>query len=285
MSETCPDVATLKTAIQRVKDRFRFGVNEGSVSDIAFIGNASSQYEWEPCQLIDCDIAVFAPEIDFKLGTWLLQVRRELSINVAELGVDFELRVIRGPYKPPLLDVEKPILLAHVSLFTDKSYEEQRVLFRWGWRKYQCQVERHKLMRLAPKQPSLQEFIAGQSGVVEKLGIIESGCSPLVENFLPDLNEVKWKVRRGEALFAEFCLAAGALCARNHARVLGRIEADTLGNREFDSWYRAEVFDSESLRLLIELKHDVRNHGYRYAVKSAPELSLEFLKALVRFAG
>ena len=193
--------------------------------------------------------------------------------------------MIRGPYKPPILETKNPILLAHVSLFTDKSYEDQRVLLRWGWRKYTCMVDKEKFKRLAPERPSINEFISGQSGVIEKLSIIESGSSPLVENLLPDLNEVRWEVHRGEALFAEFCLAAGALCARNHARVLGRIEADTLGNREFDAWYRSEIISSEHLKRLIELKYDVRQNGYKYALQDAPELAIEYLRELIAFSG
>jgi hypothetical protein len=167
------------------------------------------------------------------VGEWLLDICNQLSCDVGALGIDFELRVIRGPYKPPILEVVKPVLVAQVSLFTDQSYREQRALLRWGWRKYSCIVEEHKLQELAPLPPTINELIEGQSGVREKFVIIESGSSPLVEALLPDLQEVRWEVHKGDALFAEFCLAAGALCARNHARALRRSEADTLANREF----------------------------------------------------
>ena len=102
----------------------------------------------------------------------------------------------------------------------------------------------------------------------------------MVEYTLPDFAEQTWTVHTGDALFAEYCFAAGATCARNHCRVLGKPEADCLGNREFVLWYDRNVLSSLALRGLFELKERVRTEGYASALLAAPEHARAYLSQL-----
>ena len=269
----------VRAAAERVKSAFVRGVVSGDIGDVAFIGNASDLYVWVPSRIVDLDVTVFAPRLNRELGLWLLSIRERLHEEVAVDGIDFELRIIRGPYKAtPRLS--RPVLVAHVSLFTDEDYVKERALLRWAWRKYPCIAEPARLVRLAPEQPTLEELLDGKGGVNEKLNIIQSGTAPMTESLLPDLKEFCWIVSAGEPLFAEFCLAGTATCARNHGRALGRPEADCLGNGDFAIWYDRTVMKSAELQQVMALKAKVRNNGYEDVLALAPELAIRYLRRL-----
>ncbi|MCA1557125.1 MAG: hypothetical protein LC731_01140, partial [Acidobacteria bacterium] len=218
------DINLLQREIRHVKDIFVEAAQKGRVTDVAFIGNASEIYPWEPTPIVDLDVCLFVPECDRGLGLWLYELRQSLAESMNTSGLDFDLRLIRGPYKQALLNVLRPIIVVHMSLFTEEMYLDRPKLLRWAWRKYPCAAEPSRLARLAPDKPTPSELIHGRSGVAKKLQSIESGSAPFLEYTLPDFTEESWTVKAGEPLFAEYCLAAGAVCARNHARVLDRPE-------------------------------------------------------------
>src|ERR1035438_8861439 len=146
----------IREAAERVKSIFVSGVKSGAVLDVAFIGNSSSVYTWIPSRIVDLDVTIFAEHVDRHLGSWLSMVQQHLTTSLAELGIDFELRVIRGPYKA-MPRLSRPVLVAHVNLFTEDEYRKERPLLTWAWRKYACVAEPERLLRLSPERPSMRE--------------------------------------------------------------------------------------------------------------------------------
>jgi hypothetical protein len=276
------DVNLLKREIRHVKDVFTRAAYDGRVTDVSFIGNASEIYPWEPTPIVDLDICLFVSQRDRGLGLWLSEVRRLLAESVNDKGLDFDLRIIRGPYKQALVQVDRPIIIVHMSLFTEEMYLGRPQLLRWAWRKYSGILEPLRLARLAPEKPTLHELFHGRSGVAKKLQSVESGNAPFLEYMLPDFAEVAWTVKLGEPLFAEYCLSAGAICARNHARVLDELEPDCLSNREFAAWYYSNILDSSAFRDLMGLKEKVRREGYGEALFKAPYLAQVYLRELYK---
>ena len=278
MSDLCTSI--LEREIQHIKQIFVKAAAGSRVLDVAFIGNSSELYAWEPTPIVDLDVCLFVTERNPKLGRWLGDVRQSLMERMRARCLDFDLRLIRGPYKQTLVDVERPVIVVHLSVFTDELYVERPELMRWAWRKYPCVVETTRLKRLAPEKPTLHELLHGRSGVLKRLKCVESGIAPFIEFTLPDFNEIKWTVELGHPLFAEFCLAAGATCARNHARVLEKPEPDRLANHDFTLWYNSNILKSRPFRSLMELKEKVRNEGYATALFSAPQLAHAYLHEL-----
>ena len=276
---------SVEKAVQRVKRGFLTTLTNPRVSDLAFVGNASRVYVWEPCLVVDLDVCIFADQCNRELGLSLAYLRDWLSSELKWEGIEFYLKIIRGSYKHAPLLIDVPAIVAHVSLFTEEMYLARPVLLRWAWRKYPCTAEPLRLARLAPDRPTLQEFLNGRSGVAQKLASVESGSAPLVEYTLPDLTKVASVVSAGEPLFAEYCLAAGMICARNHARVLNKLAADCLNNREFVDWYGRELMDSASFRRLMALKEKVRRSGYAHALDAAPILAQSYLRQLRDWIG
>ena len=269
----------IRKAAERVKGTFVAGVKSGAVQDVAFIGNSSSVYTWIPSRIVDLDVTIFVERVDAKLGAWLLMVQQHLTARLAELGIDFELRVIRGPYKA-MPRLSRPVLVAHVNLFTEDEYRKERPLLTWAWRKYACVAEQERLLRLSPERPSMRELLAGKGGVDEKLRIMESGTAPMTEFLLPDFSVYRWTVSCGEPLFAEFCLAGTATCARGHARVLGYQEPDSLDNQDFAVWYDRAIMPAQEVVQVMKLKEIVRNDGYDAVLVSAPTLAISYLHRL-----
>lgn len=264
--------------MRRVKEAFLEGLTAGPLQDLAFVGNSGDVYQWEPSLIIDLDVCLFVHAIERPVGTWLQELRLRLFDEMARAGIDFDLKVIKGSYKQTSVNLSRPIFVAHLSLFTEELYSRGAPLMRWGWRKYSCVLDKGRLSRLAPaEKPDIVELLHGRSGVMQKIASIESGRSPLVELRLPDLAQVEWTACRGEPLFAEYCMAAGAICSRNHARVLGFAEPDQLGNREFVAWYDRTVLKSLPFRELMALKERVRVSGYGEALHLAPKLAREYL--------
>lgn len=270
----------LCAAVQQVKKAIAAGIEEGVLEDLAFIGNASDLYRWEPCGIVDLDVCLFVQRHDRSVGLWLLTLRKLIVESLRDKDIDVDLRIIRGAYKNAVIDLRSPSIVAHVSLFTEQMYLRRPILLRWAWRKYSCVIESGKLRRLAPARPDFNELLHGRAGVLQKLESIESGNAPLVELNLPDLNETRWSVHLGDPLFAEYCLSAAATCSRNHARVLGLSEPDALGNSAFAEWYDRTLIQSSPLLEVFRLKHLIRTHGYADALTTAPSLARNYLQQL-----
>src|SRR5262249_36154886 len=79
---------------------------------------------------------------------------------------------------------------------------------------------------------------------------------------LPELKEVVRVFDATAPVFAEYCLAGPLVCARTHARILGKPEADHLSNSEFAAWYEREVIDDAALERVVAIKNKVRRFGY-----------------------
>jgi hypothetical protein len=274
------NISLLKEEIQHIKDLFVSAALDGHIQDVTFIGNASEVYEWEPTPIVDLDVCLFVLQRDRVVGDWLISLQRLLTERMKTRGIDFDLRLVRGHYKQVPLHIERSIIVAHMSLFTEEMYLGRPELLRWAWRKYSGFMEPGRLSRMAPERPTFHELLNGRSGVMQKLQSVESGSAPFLEYKLPDFTEIRWMARMGEPLFAEYCLSAGATCARNHARILGREQADYLGNHDFAAWYDSNVLSSAALRALMDLKDKARKEGYGEALVPAPLLAQAYLREL-----
>src|SRR5437588_12071719 len=109
------DVNLLEREIKHIKDVFARAAFDGRVTDVSFIGNASEIYPWEPTPIVDLDICLFVSQRDRRVGLWLSEVRQSLAESMNAKGLDFDLRIIRGPYKQALMSVERPIIIVHMS--------------------------------------------------------------------------------------------------------------------------------------------------------------------------
>ena len=99
-------------------------------------------------------------------------------------------KIIDGPYKPPIVFLERPNIVFHLGVFTELSYLVSPPLKRWAWRKYSCLIEPDRLKRLAPGQPDLTELLYGPKGVEYRLSAIASGSVTMNELVLPSFREV-----------------------------------------------------------------------------------------------
>ena len=276
------DTADIEEAVDLVKAEFVSDVKAGKADDLAFIGNASGIYPWEPCLMVDLDVCLFLGQMDETAGSWLAALRDRLGSIVSRRGIDFELRIINGPYKPPISALQRPVIVAHLAVFTEERYLKETANFRWCWRKYPCLVDEHLLLRLASHQPSLHEVVSSATGITDRLAVLESGRVVMKEWLLPDFRVVDLEVSARDANFAEYCFSAATTCARDHCRALEFDEADTLPNRAFFPWYQANVFPSEDLEQLLILKEHSRNEGFGASTLQARELAIGYLHALRR---
>ena len=267
-------------AVEFVKAGILESLEQSFVLDLAFIGNASSVYPWEPAMIIDLDVCLFVTALDQAAGGWLLDFNRRMRSTLDERGMDFELRIIRGPYKPVRDRIDRPAMVLHGAVFTEAAYLEEAALMRWGWQKYICEVEARRLVRLAPAKPGIAMLLNGAKGVNERLAQIKDGRIVLQERQLPSLKFTELSFASDHPLFAEYCLTAGATTARNHARVIGREEANRLPNEQFFPWYQQEVFASESLAELIQMKSQARQTGYGGLMPRVGLLAEHYLTAL-----
>jgi hypothetical protein len=272
-------VESLRNGIENVKRSLIDGTERGLLQDIGFIGNASPVYDWEPCAIVDLDVCIFVREKSLAVGRWLYDVRTKLVQELAANGSDFDLRIIWGAYKDARRVVRRPTIVAHLALFTEERYRQASPFIRWAWRKYSCLLETGRFARLAPHKPTLADLV---SSVHERLADIESGTAPFTEMVLPSLEEVRWTVGPGDPLFAEHCLMGALVCARNHARVLGGNEADSLNNRDFVSWYDSTVLAAPELRTILDLKTRARQEGYAEIIDYAPRFCVIYMTTLCR---
>ncbi|WP_020181117.1 hypothetical protein [Methylopila sp. M107] len=255
-------------------------LDEGAVEDLALIGNSSAVYEWVPSRMVDLDCFLFARRLDRNLGARLARLRDNVGAALEALGVDFELRIVEGPYKPPRAKLARPILLAHIGVFTEADYLRSARLKRWAWRKYECAREPGRMRRLAGEPPDLHEFVHGEKGLLGRLAAIRAGEVAMTEWTLPDLATRRFSVRAEDRAFQECCFAYAANCARNHARAEGRIEADRLGNAAFFDWYDRELFRSQALIELMAIKSRCRQTGFDQDTPAIRRLTLDFLEGL-----
>jgi len=230
--------------------------------------------------MVDLDAFLFTQSLDRNVGDWLTEVRKLLTDVLARNGVLFELRIVDGPYKPPIARLTQPIMVAHLGVFTEQTYLESPALRRWAWRKYPCTREPGRLARLAPHQPTVAELLFGRKGIDDRLHDIERGAVEMRELVLPDLHEEVFSVTLTHPNFLECCFASVANSARNHCRVLSFPEADRLGNKEFFVWYNENIFRSDSLMALMQMKADCRIEGFSRSPVVARTLAVEFLRQL-----
>ena len=229
------------------------------IEDMAFVGNSSGIYPWEPAKLVDLDVCLFVRQKDIATGQWLADVRDELKLRIAELDADFDCRIIVGPYKPSLEELERPFIFVHLAVFLESEYKNASRLLRWAWRKYECLVRKDRLNALAPPHVSKDDVVAK---VFTQLEMIERGETTMREWLLPTFAAATIEITADNPNFAEVCFSSVATCMRHHARALGRAEADALENREFFHWYTNNIAPSEALAELAVLKERTRNEGF-----------------------
>lgn len=272
----------LRQAIRRTQEEFQKGIGQAGIFDVAFIGNTSGAYDWEPAIIVDIDVFLFVEAKSIELGHWLLDLRDRLREAVDALGADFDLKVIRGPYKPAAWQLARPIVIAHVGVFTEPSYRRVAPATRWTWRKYRCVVEPDRLRGQAPAPPNWQELHALAD---RKLFRIRAGRVTITEWELPGFGEQRQEFTPDHPIFAEYCLTGPLVCARVHGRILGRAEADHLGNRDFVKWYRREILDTAALEELLALKETARQRGYAGLIPSVRELASQYFTELIELIG
>lgn len=265
-----------------LKAWFRAHATHPTCIDVAFIGNTSEHYRSGFGHLVDFDAFVFVERMDQSAGQPLADLRDRLIDQCAERGVDFELRIIDGPYKPAIARLRRPVFVVHLGVFTEQLYLASPGVKRWAWRKYRCEREPGRLARMAPSQPTLAEFVAGPKGLRWRCAAIEKGAVEMTEWLLPSLAVVPFIVTPEEVNFVECCFAYAANVARNHARALGAPEADHLENAEFFAWYDRTVLRSAELLDLMAHKARCRDAGFDLPVEQARELALDYLRKVER---
>lgn len=272
----------VRTAADAVRVGLLGLLDHDGVTDLAFIGTASDRYEWRPSRIVDFDAFVFCERRGPAVGGLLDELRRRLAAALDDLGVDLELRVLRGAYKPDRHDDDRPIVLAHLGVFGEADYLDEPVTKRWAWRKYPCIREPGRLARLCPARPTRDDVLDGPRGIREKLRDLRAGATVMEEWVLPDLALVERVFRDGDAAFTEFCHGAVATGARHHARLLGYPEPDVLGNDDFFPWYDRSVLATESLLPLVDRKRRSRNEGFGALGAGSRPLAIDFLEAVAR---
>jgi hypothetical protein len=271
----------LRPTIAAIKSDLVDGVRQGACADLGFIGNSSDVYPWTPCFMVDLDVFLFANVLDERLGGWLLDRVAWWRAQLRQQSIDFEARIIEGPYKPSIARLRRPVILLHLGVFTDATYLDQSPLKRWSWRKYTCVAEAGRLARLAPARPDLTELISGSRGVKYRLDAIASGNVTMRELVLPSFDEVLFSVSVDEPNFVECCSSYALSCARNHGRVLGFDEADSLPNETYFEWYSNKVLNSEQLLELLQIKRVCRDTGFEVDPSGVQALAVHYLKSLL----
>jgi hypothetical protein len=272
--------ATLPPVIAAIKSDLIDGVRRGNYADLAFIGNSSNAYPWTPCLMVDIDVFLFANELNEQLGSWLLDRAASWRAQVARQRIDFELRVIEGPYKPAVTLLERPIIVLHLGVFTELRYLASPPLKRWAWRKYSCVTEPNRLERLAPPRPDLTELLYGPKGVEYRLNAIASGSVTMNELVLPSFREVTFSISLDEPNFAECCFAYSLSSSRNHGRILGFREADSLPNETYFQWYNQNVLSCPGLLRILQIKMQCRDTGFDVNNAMVQTLAVQYLKSL-----
>jgi hypothetical protein len=248
--------------------------------DVAFVGNSSGHYPSAFGLMVDFDAFVFVERMDRTAGDPLAALRDCLADECDAHGIDFELRIIEGPYKPPIVRLRRPIFVVHLGVFTEALYLASPPLKRWAWRKYRCEREPGRLARMAPSQPTLAEFIVGRKGLRQRRAAIENGSVEMTEWLLPSLTAMPLIITPDQTNFVECCFAYAANTARNHARALGLAQADQLNNAEFFPWYNDTLLRSPELLHLMAYKAHSRDTGFELPVERARELAVGYMRTL-----
>ncbi len=248
--------------------------------DAAFIGNTSGHYSSSLGLMVDFDAFVFVDRMDEQAGKPLADLRDRFADECGRRDIDFELRIIEGPYKPAIPRLQRPVFVVHLGVFTEALYLASTPLKRWAWRKYRCEQEPGRLARLAPSKPTLAEFVAGPKGLRQRREAIENGAVEMTEWMLPSLVAVPFTVTADQVNFIECCFTYAATSARNHARTLGAPEADRLNNDDFFPWYDAAVLQSPELLELMALKARCRDSGFDLPIGRARALALGYMRLL-----
>ena len=274
--------AELDRVSDELKAWFRAFAASPACIDVGFIGNTSGHYPSSLGQIVDFDAFVFVERMDQAAGRPLTDLRDRLTGECDARGIDFELRIIDGPYKPAISRPRRPVFVVHLGVFTEALYLASPPLKRWAWRKYRCEGDPERLARMAPSQQTLVDFIAGPKGLRHRCAAIESGSVDMTEWLLPSLTAVPLLVTPEQGNFVECCFAYAANTARNHARAVGAAEADQLGNEEFFRWYDKAVFRSPELLALMAQKAQSRVAGFELPVGRASELAIAYMRTLER---
>jgi hypothetical protein len=265
-----------------VKDWFRTYASHQSCVDVAFIGGSSGHYRSGFGLIVDFDVFVLVQRLDDVAGKPLAELRDRLTDDCYACGIEFELRVIEGPYKPSIDGLRRPVFLIHLGIFTEALYLASPPLKLWAWRKYRCEREPGRLARLAPSRPTLAEFVVGPKGLRQRRAAIENGTVEMTEWLLPRLTAVPLTFTPDHGNFVECCFAYSANTARNHTRALGLEEADRLSNAEFFPWYSDTLLRSPELLELMEHKAQSHDTGYELPVERARELAIRYMRRLER---
>jgi hypothetical protein len=268
-------------AVKLLREAILSLLRRGEILDVAFIGSASTVYEWIPSRIVDFDAFIFVDRLDRDAGNEIQRVQEDVRRRLDVLDVDFELRIIEGAYKPQRSALQRPIVLAHLGVFDERLYLNAPVVKRWSWRKYPCEKDVERLDRLCPRKPTALDLLREPSGVADTLNDLRRGTTSMLEWKLPDLHTEELCFDCESHVFVEFCHGAAATTARHHARLLDRDEADRLGNDKFFPWYNENVLRTSSLLPLMELKARSRNGGFGDVGRSRA-LAINFLEAVQR---
>jgi hypothetical protein len=274
-------LASLRRAVGLVRSAVLGCLTSDTIEDVVFIGNSSEAYEWVPSRIVDFDCFVFTRSMHSGVGRVLEAAGEWAQREVNALGVDLELRVIRGAYKPDRSAHQPPIICIHAGVFDEERYGAQPALHRWSWKKYPCVVEPDRLRRLAPPKPTLEDLLEGPRGVRERLTSLEARSTEMIELLLPSMAERRLQFAEGTPQFVEFCYSSAASCARHHARILGHAQADALGNEDFFAWYFHTVLADDALTELIELKARSRDAGFAGLGAVPRRLATSYLSRLL----
>jgi hypothetical protein len=269
----------LRQAIDRTQEAFRAGIGQAGITDVGFIGNTSGVYAWEPALILDIDMCLFVTKKDAVLGHWLLAQRDHLRAALDRLGIDFELKVLRGPYKPAAWQLARPVAIAHLAVFTEDAYAQEPQALRWSWRKYRCVVEPSRLSSDRGQPPGWAEL---REMATRKRTRIRAERVQMTEWELPEFTTRVWEFDARHPVFVHYCLFFPLLCARTHGRVLGRPESDSLGNRDYVTWYRRELIASAALEEIQRLNARARQHGYANLLPQAREYAETYLDELLQ---
>jgi hypothetical protein len=272
--------ARIRHAVAVVRGQLLGVIGAEFVRDVVPIGTASDRYDWLPSRIVDFDAFVFVDGRGVRVGRALSEVKTRIEAALRVLGVDVEFRVIRGAYKPDRSAGQPPIVLAHLGVFAEEDYLREPMVHRWGWRKYRGVVEPGRLARLAPPRPSVSDLLDGERCVRHKLADLERGETTMHEWVLPELRLEERTYTAGDPVFTEFCHGAVATGARHHARLLGHLEADTLGNDDFFVWYSERLLRTDVLLPLMERKKQSRNGGFASLAAGSREAAVAFIRQL-----
>ncbi len=265
--------------IRIVQQRLLEGIGHAGIIDVAFIGNTSDVYPWDPAAIADVDVCLFVERRDLALGEWLLSTASAIGSELDRAGADFELRVVRGPYKPAWRP-GRPVVFAHVAVLLVSSYAQEPAAIRWAWRKYRCAIMPERMAMDAGAPPTRQALY---EMIRRKLLRIRCEHIAMSEWTLPSFEERVLEFDGQHPAFAEYCLSSALVCARHHARALGAPEPDRLPNRAFVEWYGRELLHSPALEALLRLKEQAREVGFEGVLPPAKDFAVRYLEDLLSY--